>query len=119
MGSTFHESRNISLYAANFVGLRRTTRLQPAAKCSVRQVLSWPVLSPSSVATSNRLRPSSTRLTACTLHSGVNRRRVRLSAIAFSWGAGFFSKPSTLKGKLNAERQSEIILNYFCRALEQ
>src|SRR5215212_2727988 len=33
----------------------------PAARCSVRQVLIWPVLNPSSVATSDRLRPSSTR----------------------------------------------------------
>src|SRR3954453_13149152 len=41
----------------------------PAARCSVRQVLSWPVLSPSSVATSERLRPSSTRLTACALYA--------------------------------------------------
>jgi hypothetical protein len=57
----------------------------PTARGSVRRVLSWPVLSPSSVATSDRLRPSSSRLTACALNSAVNRRRVRLSAIPSSW----------------------------------
>src|SRR5215213_3596186 len=52
-----------------------------------RQVLSWPVLKPSSVATSdNPLPPSSSRLTACALNSAVNRRRLRLSAISSSWG---------------------------------
>jgi len=60
----------------------------PAARCSVRHVLSWPVLSPSSVATSETLRPPSTRLTACALNSGVNRRRMRLSAVASSWSSG-------------------------------
>jgi hypothetical protein len=47
---------------------------EPAARISVRQVLSWPVLNPNSVATSDSPRPPpSSRLTACALNSAVNR----------------------------------------------
>src|SRR5436305_889127 len=55
---------------------------EPAAKCSLRHALSWPGLSPSSVATSpSPLPPSSSRLTASALNSVVNRRRFCLSPI--------------------------------------
>src|SRR3954471_13453234 len=55
---------------------------EPAARCSLRHALSWPGLSPSSVATSpSPLPPSSSRLTASALNSVVNRRRFCLSAI--------------------------------------
>src|SRR5215213_5097586 len=58
---------------------------EPAARISVRQVLSWPVLRPNSVATSDSPRPpSTTRLTACALKAAVNRRRVCFSAIPSS-----------------------------------
>src|SRR4051794_13780156 len=55
---------------------------EPAARCSLRHALSWPGLSPGSVATSpSPLPPPSSRLTASALNSAVNRRRVRFSAI--------------------------------------
>src|SRR3712207_3234088 len=72
----------------------------PAASCSLRQVLSCPVLSPSSVATSDSpLPPSSSRLTACALNSLVKLRRVRFSAMVPSWVFGFVRKPSTPRGE--------------------
>src|SRR3712207_7174102 len=49
----------------------------PAASCSLRQVLSCPVLKPSSVATSDSPRPSSSsRFTACAL----DRKSTRLNS---------------------------------------
>ena len=81
-------SRRSRCFSASSALRTAKASAEPAASCYVRHVLSWPVLSPSSVATSDSPRPpSSSRLTASVLNSAVNRRRVRFSAMLPSKGA--------------------------------
>src|SRR4051794_24459665 len=61
---------------------RARASAKPAARRSLRHILSWLAWTPSSAATCCRALPlSSSRLTASALYSAVNRRRLRSCAI--------------------------------------